>query len=99
MLSRPSGRGVPPHPGWTGTITRPGSCASNPAKLSTDCGPAPPCNTRKARPEPYSVTVTGTAPIPSTGTVTTVVLGIVNHSLVRANYHEGAYESGSHNAS
>ena len=39
MLSRPSGRGVPPNPGWVGTSTRAGSrVALAPAAGSDDPG-------------------------------------------------------------
>ena len=75
MLPRPSGRGVPPNPGWVGTSTRAGSrVASRPAKPSTDCAPAPPCSSRNGRPSPCSVTVTGTGPMPSTVTCRVVVV-------------------------
>ena len=54
MVARPSGRGVPPKPGCSGdrrslrgvSTWACWEAASRVAKLSTDCGPAPPCRTR-----------------------------------------------------
>jgi hypothetical protein len=73
MLVKPSGRRVPPNPGWMGVRTRLWSCsASRSEKRSLDCGPAPPCSNRNGCPSPRSATISSTSPSP--GAVSVVVL-------------------------